>query len=237
MKLRKPVVYIKNTTCFSEKNFAKLEKMMHEQKVPVGSPLFSEGDAANKWFYIRKGCVKITKSSKGGKELILYLFHEGDLIGQMDHYRDSRQSFQASALEECTVGILHQRDLDFLLCQHGPLAGEFMKWMGLMHRMTQTKFRDLMMYGKSGALCSTLIRLSNTYGRKSESGILISKKFTHTELADYIGAARESVNRMLGHLKTAGVIDWDDGHITILNMDYLREGCHCENCPNEICRI
>lgn len=67
-----------------------------------------------------------------------------------------------------------------------------MKWMGIHHRLTQTKFRDLMMYGKPGALCSTLIRLSNTYGEElDDGGVLINKKITHTDLSNMIGATRE----------------------------------------------
>ena len=77
-----------------------------------------------------------------------------------------------------------------------------MKWMGIHHRITQTKFRDLMMYGKPGALTSTLIRLSNTYGQhQADDTILINKKITHTDLSNMIGATRESVNRMLSDLR------------------------------------
>lgn len=68
--------------------------------------------------------------------------------------------------------------------------------MGQMHRVTQSKFRDLMLFGNPGALCSTLIRLSNTSGEESGRHILISKKLTNSELGELIGATRESVNRL-----------------------------------------
>jgi CRP/FNR family transcriptional regulator len=237
MESLEPVAFVQNTSCFSEENFAKLREIMYEQHIPSGSSLFWEGDPADKLFFIQKGCVKITKSTNEGKEYVLYLFHKGDLLGQLDPYQDSRQSFHAKAVQDCEVGILQKNDLEILLWQHGDLAIEFMKWMGLMHRMTQTKFRDLMLYGKPGALCSTLIRLANTYGRQGEKGLTLSKKFTNAELADYIGAARESVNRMLNNLKKANAIDFEDGYITIINLDYLKGICFCEDCPLPICRI
>ncbi|TNJ61857.1 Crp/Fnr family transcriptional regulator [Paenibacillus hemerocallicola] len=226
-----------NTSCFSPDSMDKLKDIMHEIHVEAGAGIYWEGDLADKLYYIGCGKVKCTKTNEHGKEFVMYLFREGDFMGQLDPYADSRQSFTARAMEPCTIGVVQKSDLEMLLWQHGDLAVEFMKWMGLMHRMTQTKFRDLMLYGKPGALCSTIIRLANTFGKATAEGILITEKWTHTDLADTIGAARESVNRMLGEWKREGVIDQRDGYLLITNLNYLQQICHCELCPKEICRL
>lgn len=226
-----------NTTCFSADSMDKLTRIMHEIQVEAGSGVYWEGDLADKLYYIRTGKVKCTKTNEDGKEFVMYLFREGDFMGQLDPYSDSRQSFTARAMEPCTIGVVLKSDLETLLWQYGDLAVEFMKWMGLMHRLTQTKFRDLMLYGKPGALCSTIIRLANTFGKATPEGILITEKWTHAELADTIGAARESVNRMLGEWKREGAIDQRDGHLLITDLSYLQQICHCELCPKEICRL
>lgn len=227
----------RNSVCFSEDTLTKLSDIMYEYKVSSGSLLFMEGDEANKLYYIKKGRVNLTKTAADGKEFVLYVFQEGDFFGQFDPYQNSKQAFSSKALEDCMLGTIQKSDLEVLLWQHGDLAIEFMKWMGLMHRMTQTKFQDLMLYGKTGALCSTLIRLTNSYGMPHEEGVMINEKLTNSDLADYIGSARESVNRMLGELKKEDVISIQEGHIIVKNMEYLRNVCHCEMCPKEICRI
>lgn len=228
---------VRNTSCFTEESFAKLRGIMYATKVEAGSHLFREGDKADKLFYITNGRVKITKTSDEGRQFILYMYQDGDLFGQVDPYQDSSQGFNAEVVELSTIGIIQKKDLEVLLWQNGVLAVEFMKWMGLVHRMTQTKFRDLMMFGKPGALCSLLIRLINTYGTPHEQGTLITRKLTNTELADMIGATRESVNRMLGDLKNANVIINEGGYIIVKDIIYLKDICHCENCPPDICRI
>lgn len=227
----------RNTSCFSEPSLAILQNMMYEYKVPAGSHIFWEGDPANKLHYILKGRVKITKANSEGKEFVLYLFQEGDLWGQFDPYDDSTQGYNARAACDCVIGVIQKSDLEVVLWEHGSLAFEFMNWMGIMHRLTQTKFRDLMLNGKQGALCSTLIRLANSYGKPHGEHILISEKLTNTELADFIGAARESVNRMLGELRKADALTFENGHIVIKSLDYLSDICHCAHCPKEICRI
>jgi len=82
-----------------------------------------------------------------------------------------------------------------------------------------------------------LIRLANTYGEETPDGILIKHRLTNTDLADYIGAARESVSRMLSSLKKEGAVDIVGGYLLIQDIDYLKDICHCELCPKQICRI
>ncbi|TBL78227.1 Crp/Fnr family transcriptional regulator [Paenibacillus thalictri] len=235
--LQTSVKGVHNTDFFSEENMNKLKEIMYEHKMPAGSRLFWEGDKADKLYFIKRGRVKITKSSDDGKTFILYMYGEADMFGQLDPFHNSTHGFNGEVMEDSTIGIIQQKDLEVLLWQHGDLAIEFMKWMGLMHRMTETKFRDIMMFGKPGALCSTLIRLANTYGKPHGTHTVISKKLTNSELADMIGATRESVNRMLSDLKKVEVIAYENNYIIIKRLDYLRDVCQCENCPKDMCRI
>lgn len=228
---------VANSECFSPENLAKIKEIMYETLVAAGSHLFWEGDTADKLYFLIKGTVKITKSSDEGKSFILYMYNKGDLFGQVDPFNNSVHSFNAEVMEDSLIGIIQQKDLEILLWQHGDLAVEFMKWMGLMHRMTQTKFRDLMMFGKPGALCSTLIRLCNTYGKEHGSQVVIMKKLTNSELADMIGATRESVNRMLSDFKKADIITMENNYLVVKNIHYLQDICQCEDCPKDMCRI
>ncbi|TDF96592.1 Crp/Fnr family transcriptional regulator [Paenibacillus piri] len=226
-----------NTACFSEENFGKLMDIMYEQKAEAGSHLFWEGETADKLYFIKRGRIQITKTNDDGKSFILYMYGKNDLFGQLDPFHQSIHSFNGEVMEDSVIGVIQQKDLEVLLWQHGDLAVEFMKWMGLMHRMTQTKFRDLMMFGKPGALCSTLIRLTNSYGKPNGSGIVITKKLSNSELADMIGATRESVNRMLSDLKKLDILTMENGLMVIQDIEHLRSICQCENCPKNICRI
>ncbi|WP_025027232.1 Crp/Fnr family transcriptional regulator [Caldalkalibacillus mannanilyticus] len=228
---------VKNTSSFSQDNFNKLETIMYELKSPANMHLFREGDVTDKLYYVKQGQIKITKPTEDGRNLVLYLFKEGDMFGEISSFGELRYSFNAETMTDCVLGVIQQRDLEILLWQHGDLAVEFMKWMGLMHRITQSKFRDLMLYGKTGALCSTLIRLTNTCGKDIGTGIKIDRRITNNELGDMIGATRESVNRMLRDLAKQDIITNELGYITVHDLEYLREICHCENCPRDICRV
>ncbi|MCM3784149.1 Crp/Fnr family transcriptional regulator [Neobacillus mesonae] len=226
-----------NISCFSSENKDHLFNLMKYRNFPKGSHLYWEGDIADKLFYIKQGRIKITKFTDEGKELIMYIHQDGDIIGHADPFFSTRHSYSAEVIEESEIGFVDTAELQLLIEINGGFALDFMKWMGIYHRITQTKFRDLMMYGKQGALCSTLIRLGNTYGELEGSHIRINKKMTHTDLSNMIGATRESVNRMLGDLRKQGALGYEDGYILIKELDTLRKICRCEQCPVEICRI
>jgi CRP-like cAMP-binding protein len=146
-------------------------------------------------------------------------------------------TFNAELLKDSVIGVIQQKDLEILIYQHGDFAVQFMKWMGLLNRTTQSKFRDLMLYGKTGALASTIIRLSNSYGKMQGDGIRIGIHLTNTDLANLIGTTRESVNRLLSSYRDDGVISYDQGHLVIHKLNVLQGICHCGDCPREICRI
>jgi len=226
-----------NTDCLSPEHMTKLKQIMYDYNAPAGPRLYWEGDPTDKLFYVKRGRVKVTKATDDGKQLIMYMFQDGDLFGELETFHTSTHNFNAETVEDSLIGIIQQKDLEVLLWQHGDFAIEFIKWMGQLQRMTQNRIRDLMMFGKPGALCSMLIRLSNTYGRPFGDGVLITTRLTNNELAEMIGATRESVNRMLSEFRKNGVIDYHHSLIVIKDLDYLRNLCHCENCPGTICRV
>jgi CRP-like cAMP-binding protein len=231
-----------NTSCqisnfLSKGNFSRLESIMHTMNAPEGSQLFCEGDPADKLFFVKKGQVNVTKATEDGKELILYILQKGDMFGELGGFDEIQHTLNATAMTACVVGVIEQKDLELLVYQYGDFAVDFMKWMGLMQRTTQSKFRDLLMFGKTGALASTLVRLSNSYGVEADKGIRINMHLTNTDLANMVGTTRESVNRLLSSYKEDGVLSYDRGQIIIHDVDYFKKIVCCPNCPSDICRI
>lgn len=221
----------------SADNFALIEKQMVCAKFSAGNMLFWEGDAAEYLYTLYSGQVKVGRTTEDGKELIFYMLQQGDFFGEFGGFAQLTHQFTAQAMSDVEVGMIAIRDLEQLIASNGSLALEFMKWMGLLQRKTESKFRDLLLYGKTGALASTLIRLSNSYGKLTPEGIQITIKLTNTEIANMIGTARESVNRMLGDFKSSGVLSIEHGIITIHKLQALKEVVACPDCPDEICRI
>ncbi|MFU8689919.1 Crp/Fnr family transcriptional regulator [Rossellomorea sp. FS2] len=207
-------------------------------EISKGSYLFLEGKAPGHLFFIREGHIKVTRSTPGGRELALRIVGAGDVVGEIDLFcGDSSCSVSARAMDRCFLLSLPITDFEAALVDDRVRNREWMMWSQLQQRKDQSRFRDLLLHGKKGALYSTLIRLSNTYGDRREDGILIGISLTNQDLADFCGASREVVNRMLHDLKDNGVITMNKGFITIHKLDRLKETIDCDQCPQCVCQI
>lgn len=215
-----------------------LNNVHHIRKINKGSFLFQEGMKANELYLIISGKIQLSKMIPDGRELTLRMASEGDLIGELSLFCNAQNHMQnAKIIEDGEVAVIFKDELEKKLGEDHKIALEFMKWMSKEHRKTQTKFRDLVLHGKKGALYSTLIRLSNSYGVHTDNGILIDTPLTNQELANFCGTSREVVNRLLSELRKSDIISIDKGIITIHDIDYIKVEIDCENCPIEICNI
>ncbi|MFT8870667.1 MAG: Crp/Fnr family transcriptional regulator [Sporolactobacillus sp.] len=229
---------IMNTNMFAMQNIDALKKIMTCATFRKGAGIYWEGDRADKLFYLVKGRVKLYQSAYDGKDLVLHYFTPNDMFGELSCFGFDSYVFTAEALTECTIGIIAEKDVDALLTEKPDLALEFMRWLGLMSRYTQIKLRDLIFYGKNGALASTLLRMIHGYGKKEGDGIHFTIELTNTDLAQLIGSTRETVNRMLQQWKADGAISYYHGSIIIRDLDYIKAICHCEDrCPMNVCRL
>ncbi|QBP43147.1 Crp/Fnr family transcriptional regulator [Paenisporosarcina antarctica] len=200
--------------------------------------LFQEGDTIEGIYLIRSGKVQIGKITPDGREVTLRVCGSNQLVGEVTLYTTiSKYMLDAKVIEDAVCVKIKIDDLEEALSNNSKLAVAFIKWMGINHQKTQTKFRDLMLHGKKGALYSTLIRMTNTYGVQKDYGILIDLNLTNQELANFCGMAREVVNRLLSDLRKQNKISMIDGKIIIRDIDYLRNKNNCENCPIAFCKI
>jgi CRP-like cAMP-binding protein len=203
-----------------------------------GTYLFQEGMKAEELYIVLSGKIQISKITTDGRELSLRICGENDICGELTLFTDNpKYLLSAKVLEEGEVIAIRKDVLENEIFQDSTLAFEFMKWMSDHFRNTQTKFRDLVLNGKRGALFSTLIRMSNSYGIQQKDGILIDLPLTNQELANFCGTSRESTNRILSELKKDHIISIKKGKISILNLQYLRDEIGCEYCPLTFCSI
>ncbi|MEO2077529.1 MAG: Crp/Fnr family transcriptional regulator [Bacillus sp. (in: firmicutes)] len=210
----------------------------HLRKIEKGSFLFQEGSTADELFIIQSGILQISKIIPDGRELTLRMCTKGDLVGELNLFSPaSKFSLSARVIESGEVAVIKKDVLEEKLSQNLPLSIEFIQWMSQQYRKNQTKFRDLVLHGKKGALYSTLIRISNSYGIKTNKGILVDLPLTNQELANFCGTSREVVNRLLSDLRKTDIISIDKGTITIHDLDFLKREIDCEDCPVEICKV
>ncbi len=228
---------VRTASVFSDEHIRALNSMSQTKIVEENEYLFKEGVKADRIYLVQSGSVKLYRLLSEDAASTLALYFEGDLFGEADPKSKTVQHCRALALERTIVSEIMQKDINSYVREDGSFAEAYAAWSGLMNRITQSKFRDFLHYGKSGALCALLLRLSNTYAGETDGKRYINKRITNAEMAEMISATRESVNRLLGDLRNKKVISMIEGRIVLDDISYLRKVCNCDNCPLEICRM
>lgn len=208
-------------------------------KVEKGCHIFREGENATDVFLIKSGAIQINKETENGKELTFRVCGKNSVIGECTFFSPSTPySTTAKAITPTDLLSISKQNLELLLTEQPSLMIEYLKWLQNENLKNRSLLRDLLLHGKKGALFSTLIRLSNTYGEKiNENQYFINYNLTNTDIANMCSTSREVINRMLNDLKKRNIVTFDKGYITILDLNFLKEEICCENCPVSICRI
>lgn len=231
------------TPCYQEEAFENLQEILSSAnqtiRVKKGNFLFQEGMDANELYLIRSGRIQISKINPDGKELTFRICGEGEIVGELTLFsEDPKYLLTAKVMEDAELASINRDYLEAQLIMNSRLTLEFMRWMSNHFRKTHTKFRDLILHGKKGAMYSTLIRLCNTYGiHKDDGTIVIDLPLKNQELANFCGTSRESINRMLSALRAEGIVSLVNGRIAVHDIGYLKKEINCESCPEQVCRI
>ncbi|WP_421380913.1 Crp/Fnr family transcriptional regulator [Bacillus salacetis] len=230
---------VSDTELISEELKNLLMSISTPRKIKGDTFLFQEGEDASELYLIKSGLFQISKLTMEGRELNMRICKANDIIGELTLFTtDAKYMLSALALSDSEVLVIKKDFLEAELVKNANLTFEFMKWISTHLRKNQSKIRDLVMNGKKGALYSTLIRFTNSYGVNTDEGILIDIHLTNQEFAKFCAATRESVNRMLSELKKRGAIGMtSDGRIIVKDLQYLKDEIGCEDCPISICNI
>ncbi|MEG0261050.1 MAG: Crp/Fnr family transcriptional regulator [Lysinibacillus sp.] len=208
-------------------------------KAEKGSRIFLEGERAEEIFLIESGTIQISQETESGKELTIRICGSNTMIGEGSLFCHlTYHSSTAKVLEQANLYVLSKKSLELLLTEQPTTLVEYLKWLQTENLKHQSRLRDLVLNGKKGALFSTLIRLTNTYGKPLDDGsIRIDFSLTNSEIANLCATSREMINRMLNDLKKHAILSFDKGYITIHDLQFLKDEIDCVNCPLSICRI
>src|SRR5438552_9972530 len=100
--------------------------------------VFSQGDIADKVFYIQKGRVKLTVISKRGKEATIALLGSGDFLGEecIAAMQPQRMA-TATALTGCTLLKIARKEIVRVLHEENTFSDVFVSYLLARNIRTQ----------------------------------------------------------------------------------------------------
>ncbi|MFC6998213.1 response regulator [Rufibacter roseus] len=194
----------------------------NERKISVykkKQQLFAEGQYPHSLFFLNKGKVKAFKTNEEGREYITNLYKEGEFIGYLDLLEDKTYRESAVALEDSELVIINKEEFHSLLYQNRDVANKFIKILSGDLADREERLLKLAYNSVRKRVAEALLLVEKQY--QQEKGKNFQVTISREDLANIVGASKETVIRTLSDFKDEKLIDINGGKITIVNSEKL----------------
>ncbi len=205
----------------SPKLVRELESVEFTTSYPSEATLFVEEQLPRGIFIVLRGRVKLSVCSRDGKTLILRIAEAGEVLGISASVAAHAYEATAETLEGCEISFVKRADLLRLMHEHN----EFALWLAenLSHEYSFTcrEVRNLMLAESArGKLARFLVENLNKNGNPKQPDRM-KLGLTHEEMAQMIGASRETVTRTLAAFKRGNLVEQNGATFIIRDRSAL----------------
>jgi adenylate cyclase len=203
-----------------------LRQRVKRRAFAAGTYLTREGEPADAMFVIERGLVRVSRTSRQGKDLVLGLFGAGDTLGELGVLEASgTRTADAMAVEATTCVAIAKDDLRAVIRKTPELGLRLLATLVDHIRRKDDELAEIAFLDLPGRLAHKLLELAERHGERVPGGVRITIRVPQSELAAMVGSSRENVNRALGRFVSSGAVAVDRGTITILDSQALRALC------------
>jgi CRP-like cAMP-binding protein len=183
--------------------------------------LYAEGNRATHLYAVRSGRVKLVKLDAGGREHIVAVHEPGELFG-FEAVFDHAYSTGAEALTDCELCLASGPELGALMREMPSVAVDLAGY--LHHQLCSTRNRQVYLGASAASAKLAGFLLDGLSGDAGSPGAeaTLSLDLTLKELGGILGLSPETVCRLLGTLKTRGIIESHPAGIRVRDLDSLR---------------
>lgn len=188
-----------------------------------GEVLFNEGDDGNQLYVVIEGKIKLGRTSPDGRENLLAILGPGQMFGELSFFDPGPRSATATAVTDVEMKSLGHEALIPVLEAHPEVAQALLNQLAGRLRRTNEVVGDLVFSDVPGRVAKALLDLASRFGRRADDGIHVNHDLTQEELAQLVGASRETVNKALADFASRGWLRLEPRSVVILDLERLQK--------------
>ena len=190
-----------------EEDIQSLIGAVTRRKYPKDAVIFFESDPGDAMFMIISGRVKVTILSDDGREIILSILSDRDFFGEMALLDNEPRSATAIAVQDTEVAVIHQKDFLSIVEKRPRVAINLLSALSDRLRKANHQIGSLALLDVYGRVAGVLLEMASDTGIRLKDGRIRFRRPTHQEIANMIGATRETVSRTISDLHRQGYIE------------------------------
>jgi CRP/FNR family cyclic AMP-dependent transcriptional regulator len=190
---------------------------------PKRAILFVEGQAPRGIFVLCKGRVKLSINASDTKTLILKIARPGEVLGMGATISGKKYELSAETIDPCQVNFVRRDDFLRFLEEHGDACLKVAEQLSQKYSVACREVRSLgLSHSAAAKLARLLLEWSSNNGELSQREHRIELALTHEEIAQMIGASRETVTRLFTDLRRRQILRSKGTTLMICNEAALR---------------
>jgi CRP/FNR family transcriptional regulator, cyclic AMP receptor protein len=186
-----------------------------------GQTAFHEGDPGDRLYVIGSGKVKLGRRSNDGRENLLAVLGPGEMFGELSLFDPGPRTATATAVSETNVYELGHDELITWLERYPPVAKHLLEALARRLRRTNEALADLVFSDVPGRVAKALLDLARRFGESTDDGVKVAHDLTQEELAQLVGASRETVNKALADFTTRRWVRREGRALVLLDLERL----------------
>lgn len=205
-------------------DLATLAKYLYHKSMTRTQVLFQQGDRGDEFLIVTEGSVKVELVNPDGKELTLAILKPYQFLGELALLDDFPRSANAIALEDGQLLCLNKRDFLHVVNQYPRMFGPITRQLTRRVRVLTDDIASMAFLDSFTRTARKLVNLAQDLGVPGQgTAVTIPQPLTHQELANLVGATRETVSKVLSDMRSRRLITVEGHKITILNKQQFAE--------------
>jgi CRP-like cAMP-binding protein len=188
---------------------------------PRGTILFSEGEPGESLYIVLAGKVKLGRRSSDGRENLVAVMGPSDQFGELSLFDPGPRTATATVVTDARLARLPKSALQTWVRDRPQIAMQLLRVVARRLRRTNTMLADLIFVDVPGRVAKQLLQLAQRFGSVEGGHLRVTHDLTQEELAQLVGASRETVNKALADFASRGWLRLEGKSVVILDRDRL----------------
>jgi CRP/FNR family cyclic AMP-dependent transcriptional regulator len=190
-------------------------------EVSRGQVLFHEGEPGDSLYIVLSGKVKLGRRASDGRENLVAVMGPSDQFGELSLFDPGPRISTAVVVTDGRVARLPKSALQKWVEERPQIALQLLRVVARRLRRTNTMLADLIFVDVPGRVAKQLLQLAQRFGSVEGGQLRVTHDLTQEELAQLVGASRETVNKALADFAARGWLRLEGKSVVILDRERL----------------
>ena len=190
--------------------------------VPRGATVFHEGQPGDSLYIVLGGKIKLGRRTADGRENLVAVMGPSDQFGELSLFDPGPRTATAVAVTDARLARMSKQALRTWINERPEIAEQLLRVLARRLRRTNDSVADLIFTDVPGRVAKALLQMADRFGSRESDGLRVKHDLTQEELAQLVGASRETVNKALADFVHRGWIQLQGKSVVILDEERLR---------------